>query len=449
MIMKRLSDYYSQPSNKVVGSIDYGFISRIPSGIQSCDAAKVSYHQKSESPTRSHGPINFSALWGEWHWRRTYKRVYSEQKGMWLTPCELFTPHYSNILANFVCSSMKNSLNKLRDRRIDSCETFEVVELGGGRGTNANALLNYMKENHRAMYDRLERYTIYDTSPTLHELQREVLISKNDDVRVHADKIKLVNVDLMNIAEGSSPFLTQSNIPTSVIALELLDNLPHDKVGRCMESLDILQAVVIPTNTSDHSSLSSLKSKKSEAFVPLNDRLLHNILSMAPGLYAPLVSQGPRWVPTVALGVLLALFDCRPNTSLVFADFDWLPRPDDTLGPALTEPAEGDPLVTDMSGKDHACYLTPPPSSLCDILFPTDFGRLAAFVQRIIDKSPRQFPLSVCSMKQNEFLLKYGHSEVDHTRSWLTGYSPLIHDFANCSVLEVSPQSISKNNRGL
>ncbi|KAL3791283.1 hypothetical protein HJC23_000900 [Cyclotella cryptica] len=434
--MKRLSDYYSQPSNKVVGSIDYGFISRIPSGIRSCDAAKVSHHPQSASRTRMNRTINFSSLWGEWHWRRTYKRVYAEQQGMWLTPCELFTPYYSNILANFVCNSMKTSLNNLEELQVDSGGTFEIVELGGGRGTNANALLNYMKENHREMYDRLDSYTIYDTSPTLHELQREVLISINDEVRVHAHKIKLVNVDLMNIAEGSSPFLTQSNIPTAVIALELLDNLPHDKIGRCIESRNILQAEALSGPTT----MNSLKLKICESFVPLEDKLLHDILSMAPALYAPLVSQGPKWVPTVALGVLLALFDCRPNSSVVFADFDWLPPPDASLGPALAEPAEGDPLITDMTGKDHSCYLTSPPDALCDILFPTDFGRLAAFVGQITAKSQCQIPVSVLSMKQNEFLLKYGKSEVERTRSWLTGYSPLIHDFANCSVLEVSPQ---------
>jgi hypothetical protein len=43
-------------------------------------------------------------------------------------------------------------------------------------------------------------------------------------------------------------------------------------------------------------------------------------------------------------------------------------------------------------------------------------------------------------MKQSEFMLKYGKHEVDQTKSWLTGYSPLINDFGNCSVLEVIPQ---------
>jgi hypothetical protein len=112
-VTKRLSEYFGQPSNDVVGSIEYGVISR-NSVSRSPDAAKFS------------SAINFKALLGEWQWKRTYKRVYEEQQGMWLTPCELFTPYYSNILANFVSNSIKASLSTDNN-------TFEIVELGGGR----------------------------------------------------------------------------------------------------------------------------------------------------------------------------------------------------------------------------------------------------------------------------------------------------------------------------
>lgn len=117
-LTKRLSDYFGQPSNSVVGSI-----SHIPSGLR--DAGELSFFRH-PIKTRDTSAINFKALLGEWQWKQTYKRVYEEQKGMWLTPCELFTPYYSNILANFVSTSMKASLSNNND-------TFEIVELGGGR----------------------------------------------------------------------------------------------------------------------------------------------------------------------------------------------------------------------------------------------------------------------------------------------------------------------------
>ncbi len=272
----------------------------------------------------------------------------------------------------------------------------------------------------------------------------------------------------------SGDFLCKSETPTIAIGLELLDNLPHDKIGRCIDTNEILQAELISLQASHISDES--KSRKTigmeptfeiditrqytETFAPLNDPLLEKILSIAPKIYTPVASQGPRWVPTVALGVLMKLFECRPNSSVAFADFDWLPQPDlgvsndnphyfsssETSLHRIVEPAIGDPLVTDMNGIDHVSYLTEPPDALCDILFPTDFGRLAAFVKQFLatitetSESSRSPIVSSFALKQSDFLLKYGATEVDKTKSWLTGFSPLVDDFGNCSVLTVAPR---------
>lgn len=270
----------------------------------------------------------------------------------------------------------------------------------------------------------------------------------------------------------SSPFLSQSEIPTVLIALELLDNLPHDKIGRCIATNAILQAKVVPVDSSglighderelhhideinemQSTSNIDITRQYTEEFSPMNDDpLLQRILSIAPNLYTPMISHGPRWIPTVALGVLMKLFECRPNSSVAFADFDWLPPPDvgnyssakhhendsEILLPGA-EPAIGDPLVTDMEGNDHLSYLTSPPDALCDILFPSDFGRLAAFIKQY-HASIANSDIDAKAMKQSDFLMKYGSTEVNKTKSWLTGYSPLINDFGNCSVLTVIPQ---------
>ena len=274
----------------------------------------------------------------------------------------------------------------------------------------------------------------------------------------------------------SSAFLSPSDTPTAVIAFELLDNLPHDKIGRCMVTGDILQAELIPVvpmydidtsedggEVGDHGAATMDTSiRYVEAFARMNDPLLTKILSIDPSLYAPTV--GPRWVPTVALGTLMSLLECRPNSIVAWADFDWLPPPD-SGGPSRddaqrrggggtsefddahssAEVAVGDPLVTDMRGNDHARYLTEPPSLRCDILFPTDFGRMSDFVTRCLeggmtgrsgeDDGTR---FSATAMKQRDFLLKYGPDEVNKTRGW-SGYSPLVDDFGNCSVLTITP----------
>lgn len=154
---KQLAEYYAQPSHKVVGSM----------------------------PT-----IELSSLWGEWHWLYVYGKMYREQQGQWLTPVELFRPHYSNILANFVVQE-----SSARRRHDDESDRIHIVELGGGRGTNANAILTNLQRTNPELYDRVT-FTIIDASEPLLELQKEVLSSSQ-----HPGKVDLVLRDLMDVAE--------------------------------------------------------------------------------------------------------------------------------------------------------------------------------------------------------------------------------------------------------
>ena len=243
-----------------------------------------------------------------------------------------------------------------------------------------------------------------------------------------------------------------------------------------METGDILQAEVMPaalanldpygetaeegTNNIEFNRLDTSQPFM-ETFSPLTDPLLQHILKLAPSVYTPMASHGPRWIPTIALGVLMKLFENRPNSSVAFADFDWLPPPDLSNLPSaqqygennlhVAERAIGNPLVTDMNGNDHPSYLTSPPDALCDILFPTDFGRLAAFAKLVSASSEEsesgaiRVPITASAMKQSEFLMKYGSDEVNKTKGW-TGYSPMVNDFGNCSVLAVTPGSTITND---
>lgn len=102
-IQKLLSAYYAQPQDKVIGS-----------------------------PVAS---ISLSSLLGKYHWQYIYNKLYKNQRGQWLTPTEIFQPYYSNIIANFIAREVScnydNTVNNGDKGKI------QVVELGGGRGTNA------------------------------------------------------------------------------------------------------------------------------------------------------------------------------------------------------------------------------------------------------------------------------------------------------------------------
>lgn len=386
-IHKLLKDYYRQPHNHVVGSI----------------------------PSKE--PISFKNLLNEWHWRRVFQKLYKDQQGQWLTPVELFRPYFSQILGNFIASEAMDK------------KKVHIVELGGGRGTNALEILNYLQSQYPNVYEKLH-YTIMDVSPLLLQLQKNILV---DDYSVdHSHLIDLQEVDIFEVVEGKTKFLDSNDSSTVILAMELLDNLPHDKLQKCSQSGLTLQTELYRDERSN---------LWTEVGRPLDDPCLIDLLKTQPN-YHP-TDGFPRWVPSVATQLLKHIFDCRPNSSVILADFDYLPSPEivsKSITKRLSVKADGEPLCTDMDDIDHECYLTAPP--LCDILFPTDFYDLAFYTVKVIEKQTLNgtviLPWEVRVMKQTEFLLKFGPDQIEATKSRWSGYSPLIHDFNNCSVLYVS-----------
>lgn len=377
-IHKLLSQYYQQPQNAVVGSIQ-------------SDA------------------IDFKNLLGEWHWRRTFSKLYKEQAGQWLTPVELFRPYYSQILANCIA------------REANDAPRVDIIELGGGRGTNARCILDHLQQHHPDVYKGTQ-YTIMDSSPTLLELQRDVLLKKSPD---HERAVQLKQIDMMDVAERRVNFLEKSNVLTIVVAMEMLDNLPHDKITVCSKTGTILQTNLLQNN---------------EVYVPLEDELLSKIIDTYPS-YVPV--QGYSWIPSVATQMLTRLFEERPNAGIIFADFDYLPPPDvvsTSTHTRLSRRADGEPLVTDMNDVDHECYLTSPP--LCDVLFPTDFealqGYIIATMEETLQDKDNLRPWDVRIHKQSGFLESFGQNQVEETKSRWSGYTPILEDFSNCSVINVS-----------
>ena len=239
------------------------------------------------------------------------------------------------------------------------------------------------------------------------------------------------------------PVVEKSQMNTVFLAMELLDNLPHDKLKICPQGNGILQTE-LRTSEIDSSELE-------EHFYPLTDPLLHEMTQIQP-LYIPSQNMAQKWIPSVACGMIQQLYQQRPNASLLLADFDWLPPPTLQTGSIHTRKSlssDYEPLITDMNDIDHACYLTAPP--MCDVLFPTDFPLLGAFVSSLLtnlftcaDKSSRattsiRGPCNIVNIdKQRDFLLKFGDEEIKRTTSRWTGYNPLLQDFSNCSVLTVS-----------
>ena len=410
--------------------------------------------------------------------------MYQAQQGQWLTPTEVFKPYYSHVMARYVASVVLggngdaptaiSSSNSSRNTDHDepqpaaaaaaAAESEEappppplsIIELGGGRGTNALCMMDFLEQTFPHLYERTN-YTIVDASPTLIQLQTENLHNSR-----HASKFHLVHQDLVQVGEGQTNLLLQNNNSGNpaaaedpqthyfILGLELLDNLPHCKIRVCNTQVEQAELVrVVDGSHDDHDRADNDSTKNddgadrrrhplyNEVFTPLSDPLLQQILQRAP-IYKRI--RGAAWIPSIACGLLQSMahqFQNHP-CHILLADFDWLPPADTTIPElALSFPAEGQPLVTDMNDVDHACYLLPTDTAT-DILFPTNFDKLAVFAKHVFHDTSNSSTTAVTTQTQADFLRAYGKAEIEATSSWWTGYSPLIHDFQNCSVLQIS-----------
>ena len=126
-----------------------------------------------------------------------------------------------------------------------------------------------------------------------------------------------------------------------MLGLEVLDNLPHDRVVR------------VDGQWHETRVLDSFE----ECLSPLADPLIVRCLShYRPSFLASRL--GTVFLPTTALRLLEALHLARPNAHFLFADFDYLP--------GIRIPGVNAPLVASQRGggatTDHDSYLGSEPA---------------------------------------------------------------------------------------
>ena len=93
-----------------------------------------------------------------------------------MTPCEIFAPWYSYAIADYVL-----------DERGDESAPLNLVEFGGGNGTNMMHILDYIKLRNPELYERTNAIMV-DISPAMSERQRELIEPK------HPNRIRYVRV---------------------------------------------------------------------------------------------------------------------------------------------------------------------------------------------------------------------------------------------------------------
>ncbi|OQR90349.1 hypothetical protein ACHHYP_05589 [Achlya hypogyna] len=372
-------------------------------------------------------PIDFNDLWGKREYKNQVAALYQQDKEAWMTPVEVFYPYYSRAIANYMMMSphtIHNDTGKLH-----------IYEIGGGAGTNALCILDYIKEQAPALYAK--------TTYTMIEISARMAARQQARVASHPN-CKVVNTDILTYSKTHP----KVNDPCFFIAMEVLDNLPHDKVTladgewyetRVRDGAEVQHPLRDPliTETLDYFAceipLRGTFKRKSGLATQLRSLI---------GMREKLLTSA--FVPTGAMQLLHTLRESFPKHHLIAADFDELPAPaldasaahklyDHPRSPTSTASgplhAANAPLVaskTDGVTEDHDTYLVE--GGIADIFFATDFVKLKQAYCRAMELKEHE----VSIVKSGAFLQEF--AEVDKTRTIL-GYNPLIDDYANTSFI--------------
>ncbi|GAQ79199.1 hypothetical protein KFL_000260150 [Klebsormidium nitens] len=316
-------------------------------------------------------------------------------------------------------------------------------------------------------------YTSIEISESLAAEQRKTVHAK----RQHQSKFKVEVRNAADVAAWGPP----SDEPCFVIMLEVLDNLPHDRVFRSSRHDPWLQTMVtssqpgltsatpspdssIPPSEVQDPSSSPLQFR--ELLAPVRDPLIRRCLAaLEPGgsEAGPLSGTEPPdgtepvkanvtgllalareffgslaeppeglevlWLPTGALQLLETLYAARPNMCLVAADFDALPdvRIEGRNAPLVASKADG---VT----QDQSTYLVQP--GIADIFFPTDFDVLHRLNLAAAHWSKAGHVPSANSASTRAFMEQFGDVKRTRTR---TGFNPLLEDYLNTKIFVSQP----------
>ena len=92
-------------------------------------------------------PIPFHALLGQEDYARVLAGRYTQLASQWLTPVEIFRPHYANAIARYI-------LEQHACGQLDSDSDLTIYELGGGTGTCAANILAHIRDTDPRVFAR-------------------------------------------------------------------------------------------------------------------------------------------------------------------------------------------------------------------------------------------------------------------------------------------------------
>lgn len=358
--------------------------------------------------------IKFNQLEGRKTYMKHLDKIYKQSGISWFTPVELFKPWYAHGIAEAIMRTTNLSV------------PLKIYEIGGGSGTCAKGIMDYIMLNAPPRVYNSMTYTSVEISPALAEIQKQTV----GEVRSHQSKFKVECRD----ATDKSGWGHVEQQPCWVIMLEVLDNLPHDLIYSENQVSPWMEVWV--EKQLDGEGLS-------EVYKPLQDSLIkccveimeldeHNTRqsSAVSKTWSKLFPKPRRcWLPTGCMKLLEVLHAALPKMSLVASDFSYLPD--------VKIPGERAPLVStkkDGHSSDYSNYLDAKGDA--DIFFPTDFWLLeridhycSGWLKLQKDKQSTQGrKRRTITLDTSSFMDEFGLPSKTRTKD---GYNPLLDDFKN------------------
>ncbi|KMZ57318.1 hypothetical protein ZOSMA_87G00640 [Zostera marina] len=354
--------------------------------------------------------IKFHQLEGRGAYMKHLDKLYKLHDISWFTPVELFKPWYAHGIAEAIL------------RTTDLSVPLKIYEIGGGSGTCAKCIMDYMMLNAPPKVYNNMRYISVEVSSALAQKQLETV------GEFHQARYKVECRDALD----RSGWGNLNSQPCWVIMLEVLDNLPHDLVYATNQVAPWMEVW-----------LENSDSQVSEVYKPLQDPQISqcieivdkdNAVTTARRIWSNVFPKPRRaWMPTGCMQLLNILHSVLPKMSLIASDFNYLPD--------VKISGDRAPLVSSKKkGKtiDHNNYLDAKGDA--DIFFPTDFLLLEQIdhfcsgwrnQQTGTTTLPPVKRRRTITLGTDLFMEEFGLPSKTRTKD---GYNPLLDDFKNTKI---------------
>jgi hypothetical protein len=162
-------------------------------------------------------------------WDAHVRDLYATAPRTWLTPSELFSPHYGRAMAHFLAVTHDHDT---------------IVEIGAGNGTVALDALNYLRDSFPEKYENIVYHTVEISAPFVMR-QQEQLYEHIDAGRCVVHHRSALEEPIPLEHPQPEKLKRQQRHPrVALLALEVLDNLAHDAIVQHRESGEWYQLLI-------------------------------------------------------------------------------------------------------------------------------------------------------------------------------------------------------------